>query len=157
MDAGRVARLCRTPMMKHFNQLVAKQFDPLLFDPIGIRSSIRLAPQSGCCSIEALSPGVFAPLDPRLSADNLSGCRFPSRAPGGPAVHNLWNWPHEILRAARKFELFASRIRADDTTRVNAHPRVSAKSAVRLFWIVIVSGANSAKVGPCPAAFFYLR
>jgi len=33
----------------------------------------------GCCSIDALSPGVFASLDPRLSAGNLSGCRFPAK------------------------------------------------------------------------------
>src|SRR5579872_6340061 len=33
---------------------------------------------AGCCSIDALSPGVFASLDPRLSAGNLSGCRFPA-------------------------------------------------------------------------------
>jgi len=91
MDAGRVGRLRRKPMMEHSKQLLAKQFDPALFDLNGIRSSIRLAPLSGCCSIDALSPGVFASLDPRLSAGNLSGCRFPSRAPGGPAVHNLWN------------------------------------------------------------------
>jgi len=50
MDAGRVGRLRHTPMMKPFNQLLAKQ----------------------------LSPGVFASLDPRLSAGNLSGCRFPA-------------------------------------------------------------------------------
>jgi len=37
MDAGRVGRLRRTPMVKHFNQLLAKQFDPVLFDLIGIR------------------------------------------------------------------------------------------------------------------------
>jgi len=78
MDAGRVGRLRRTPMMKHFNQLLAKQFDPVLFDRIGIRSCIRLAHLSGCCAIDALSPGVFTSLDPRLSAGNLSGCRFPA-------------------------------------------------------------------------------
>ncbi|HLJ09890.1 MAG TPA: hypothetical protein VKU82_01815, partial [Planctomycetaceae bacterium] len=103
MDGGRVGRLRRTPMMKHFNQILAKQFDRVLFDLIGAQSSIRLAPLPalpGYCSIDALSPGVFASLDPRLSAGNLSGCRF-QPGPGGPAVHNLWNSPHEILCAAQ--------------------------------------------------------
>src|SRR5579872_5249909 len=57
----------------------------------------------------------------------------PSRALVVPPSQNLRNWPHEILRAARKYKLFALRIRADKHHKGQfVHPRVSAKSEVLL-------------------------
>src|SRR5579872_769028 len=55
----------------------------------------------------------------------------PSRAPMVPPSHNLWNSPHEILRAARKYKLFALRIRVPTYIGIQidprgVHPRVSA-------------------------------
>src|SRR5579872_4565544 len=87
-------------------------------------------PCQGAADRRALSGGLrFA----RPPAIGLQPFQVAGSQPGagGPAVHNLWNSPHEILRAARKYELFALRIRADaqiDPRRV--YPRVSAKSAV---------------------------
>jgi len=96
MDAGRVGRLCRTPMMKHFNQLLAKQFDPVLFDLIGVRSSIRLAPLFGVLlDRRALSGGLRFARPPAIGWQPFR-LPVPQPSPVGRAVHNSWNSPHEI-------------------------------------------------------------
>jgi len=81
MDAGRVGRLRRTPMMKHFNQLLAKQFDPVLFDLIGIRSSIRLAPLFGVL-LDRI-PGLRSARPPAIDLQPFR-LPVPSRAPVVP-------------------------------------------------------------------------
>src|SRR5579872_6052568 len=78
---------------------------------------------AGCCSIDALSPGVFASLDPRLSAGNLSGCRFPA----GPR----W-FRRPTTYGTRRMKFFARRANINclhcgyariNTTRVNLYIR----------------------------------
>jgi len=90
--------------MKHFNQLLAKQFDPALFDLIGIRSSIRLAPLFGVLlDRSALSGGLRFARPPAIGWQPFR-LPVPSRAPVVPPSHNLSDSPHEILRAARKYK-----------------------------------------------------